>query len=120
MAYTDKTADILERKYIRWDAEGIENVPANEKEDIQAVVGMINQMQKAQFNKGRHCFGGTHARTQGLVKGQFIVEDNLPKHLKQTELFSQAGKYDAVCRYSSEPGDPGLDVRYTQWMPLEQ
>jgi hypothetical protein len=103
--------DLSDRKYIRWDAPGVEKIPPNEQEDIQEVVKMINHMQRAQFNKGRHCFGGTHARTQGLVKGKFIIEDKLPKHLKQTELFSKAGEYDVACRYSSEPGDPGLDVR---------
>ena len=38
-----------------------------------------------------------------------IVEDDLPKHLKQS-MFEKAGEYPVVCRYSSEPGDPGLDV----------
>lgn len=38
------------------------------------------------------------------------MEDNLPKHLKQTEMFAKGGEYDAACRYSTEPGDPGLDV----------
>jgi len=52
---------------------------------------------------------GTHARTQGLVKGKLIVEHDLPKHLKQS-LFADGGEYPVVCRYSSEPGDPGLDV----------
>lgn len=52
---------------------------------------------------------GTHARTQGLVKGKLIVEHNLPKHLKQS-LFADGGEYPVACRYSSEPGDPGLDV----------
>lgn len=52
---------------------------------------------------------GTHARTQGLVKGKLIVEHDLPKHLKQS-LFADGGEYPVFCRYSSEPGDPGLDV----------
>lgn len=39
-----------------------------------------------------------------------IVEDDLPKHLKQS-MFAHAGQYPVVCRYSSEPGDPGLDVQ---------
>ena len=38
-----------------------------------------------------------------------IIEDDLPKHLKQS-MFTYAGQYPVVCRYSSEPGDPGLDV----------
>ena len=25
-------------------------------------------------------------------------------------MFEKAGEYQVVCRYSSEPGDPGLDV----------
>ena len=52
---------------------------------------------------------GTHARTQGLVKGKLVVPDDLPKHLKQS-LFEHGGEYPVVARYSSEPGDPGLDV----------
>jgi len=52
---------------------------------------------------------GTHARTQGLVKGKLVVPDDLPKHLKQS-LFEHGGEYQVVARYSSEPGDPGLDV----------
>ena len=61
---------------------------------------------KATFNKTRHCFTGTHARTQGLIKGKLIVSDDLPKHLKQS-LFEERGEYDFVARYSSEPPDPG-------------
>ena len=53
---------------------------------------------------------GTHARTQGIVKGILIVPDDLPKHLKQS-MFEHGGEHAVVCRYSSEPGDPGLDVR---------
>lgn len=56
------------------------------------------------------CFPGTHARTQGLVKGKLVVPDDLPQHLKQS-FFEHGGEYPIVARYSSEPGDPGLDVR---------
>ncbi len=103
-------SDLEGRNYLRWDAKDIECVPANEKEDIQKVADMFNDVQRAFFNKTRHCYSGTHARTQGIVKGKFIVSDDLPSHLKQTELFSSGGEYDAACRYSSEPSDPGLDV----------
>ncbi len=44
------------------------------------------------------------------MKGLLVVKDDLPKHLKQS-MFEKAGEYPVVCRYSSEPGDPGLDVR---------
>lgn len=102
-------AHLADRPYIKF-SEDIEKKPPNEDEDVQAVADMINVIQKAQFNMHRHCYSGTHARTQGLVKGKFIVEDDLPKHLKQGELFAQGGEYPLVARYSTEPGDPGLDV----------
>ncbi|KAJ9665069.1 hypothetical protein H2201_004729 [Coniosporium apollinis] len=107
-------SDLANRKYIRWDAEGVESIPPGEEDDIKAVAEQINFLQRTTWNKTRHAFGGTHARTQGIVKGKFIVLDDLPPHLAQTELFSKGGTYDAICRYSSEPGDPGLDDRIPQ------
>lgn len=103
--------DLSNRQYIHWNDEGVEKVPPNESEDIQAVANMINVIQKTHYNKTRHAYGGTHARTQGVVKGTFVVPYDLPKHLKQTELFEKGGEHPCVCRYSTEPGDPGLDVR---------
>ena len=107
------TEDMSKRNYIRWDAEGVEKVPPGEEEDINAVAEQINTIQKAQWNMHRHCYSGTHARTHGIVKGTFVVHDDLPDHLRQGELFSHGGDYPVVCRYSTEPGDPGLDVSRT-------
>ncbi|MCJ1298907.1 hypothetical protein MMC08_001698 [Hypocenomyce scalaris] len=101
------------RKYIRWDAEGVEEIQPNEEENIKTVVEQINTIQRAMYNQHRHAFGGTHARTHGVVKGKLIVPDDLPKHLKQT-LFDRGAEYPVVCRYSSEPGDAGLDDRTPQ------
>lgn len=110
----DSQEDLSGRCYVKWDAEGVEQPPPNEKEDVQAVADMFNDIQRSFFNKTRHCYSGTHARTQGIVKGRFVVSDDLPAHLKQTELFSKGGEYPAACRYSSEPSDPGLDDRMPQ------
>ncbi|KAI0146730.1 catalase-like domain-containing protein [Pestalotiopsis sp. NC0098] len=106
--------DLSKKKYVRWDAEGVESIPPDEDEHIQAVLKQVDEIQRFQYNKARHCYGGTHARTQGVITGTFIVPDDLPPHLKQSELFEKGGEYPAVCRYSSEPGDPGLDDRIPQ------
>ncbi|MCJ1369450.1 hypothetical protein MMC20_000661 [Loxospora ochrophaea] len=106
------STSLEDRNYIRYEP-GVEKIPPNEAEDIQAVADMINAIQKAQYNKHRHAYGGTHARTQGLVKGKIVVSEDLPKHLKQS-LFEHGGEYPVICRYSSEPGDPGLDDRVPQ------
>lgn len=102
--------DLGVRDYIRWNDKGVEEVPEGEAEHIQAVADQINCIQKAQWNVHRHCYSGTHARTHGIVKGTFVVNKDLPKHLQQGEIFSKGGEYPVVARYSTEPGDPGMDV----------
>lgn len=97
-----------DRSYIRWDSKGVENIPPGEQQDIQAVADQINKQQEQQFDLHRHVYTGTHCRTQGIVKGTFIVHDNLPPHLRQGELFEKPGEYPAACRYSTEPGAPGF------------
>ncbi|KAF4995944.1 hypothetical protein FGRMN_4799 [Fusarium graminum] len=107
-------SSLSDRKYLRWDAKDIEKIPPTEQQDIVEIVGKINESQKRFYEKNGHCFGGTHARTQGIVKGTLHVVDNLPSHLKQTELFAQAEDFPVICRYSSEPSDPKLDDRIPQ------
>ncbi|KAL9084215.1 MAG: hypothetical protein Q9159_005338 [Coniocarpon cinnabarinum] len=104
--------DLANRPYINYTPD-VEQKPPNEDEDIQACADLINTIQKAQFNMHRHCYSGTHARTQGLVKGRFIV-DKLPPHLAQGPLFDHPAEYPVAARYSTEPGDPGLDDRIPQ------
>ncbi|KAH7125747.1 hypothetical protein B0J11DRAFT_529157 [Dendryphion nanum] len=42
------------------------------------------------------------------------MPDDLPRHLKQTELFEKGGEFPVAARYSTEPGDSGLDDRMPQ------
>lgn len=50
------------RKYIRWDAEGVEKIQPHEEEDIKAVAEQINAIQRAMYNQHRHAFGGKPMR----------------------------------------------------------
>lgn len=60
-------------------------------------------MQKRNFAKHRHAFTGTHVKTQGIVKGQLKVRDDLPEHLRQG-IFKEPGHvYDVAARYANEP-----------------
>ena len=105
------TRSLEGRTYIKWNDNGVEKIPPNEEEDINAVAEMINAIQKATWNHTRHGYTGTHARTQGIVKGKIATEKILPPHLKQS-LFAEEREWPVICRYSSEPGDPGLDVSF--------
>ena len=61
MDISNKSEDqdtMANRKYIHWQDEGVEKIPPNEAEDIQAVADQINAMQKAQYNSHRHCYTG--------------------------------------------------------------
>lgn len=59
-------------KYIKWDADGVEKVPPNEAEDIQAVANMINEFQKAQMSNHRHVYSGQSPSSD--VSRMFIWE----------------------------------------------
>ncbi|KAF2131823.1 heme-dependent catalase [Dothidotthia symphoricarpi CBS 119687] len=86
--------------YIKWDAEGVEVIPSDEKEKIQAVSDQFNRFQMMNFNEHMHCLRGTHLKTQGCVIGKFTVHADLPPHLAQG-MFAQPGTYDVIMRYSS-------------------
>ena len=45
--------------YILWYAEGVEKIPPNEREDIQAVADMINKVQETHYNTTRHMYPGS-------------------------------------------------------------
>lgn len=76
MEISNKGADqisIANRKYIHWQDEGVEKIPPNEAEDIQAVADQINAMQKAQYNSHRHCYTGM----TGNAKREDPADDRL-------------------------------------------
>ena len=82
------------------DAPGVEKIPENEEHDIKEVAAQFCRFQINNFNEHMHCYRGTHLKTQGCVKGKFIVHDNLPDHLRQG-MFKNPGSYDVIMRYSS-------------------
>lgn len=65
------------RKYIRWDAEGVEKLQPNEAEDIQAVADQINAIQRAMYNSHRHCFGGAQQPPVRLIQYESMTAERL-------------------------------------------
>ncbi|KAK3939400.1 putative catalase protein [Diplogelasinospora grovesii] len=103
-------AELATRPYVKYSLS-LEQIPEGEDDDIEAVARQINEIQKDYYRTHRRCFTGTHPRTQGIVKGKFIVPDDLPAYLKQGELFDHGGEYDVVARYSTETQNPSADDR---------
>ena len=52
------TTELSKRKYMHWENAGVEQIPPNEAEDVQAVADMINANQKNLYNQHRHCYTG--------------------------------------------------------------
>lgn len=50
---------LVDRNYVRYEGPGVQYKPEGEDEDIKAVVDMINEIQKAQWNSHRHCYTGS-------------------------------------------------------------
>lgn len=103
-----KMADMMKKTYVRWDAKGVESSPEGEEEDIKAVADMINTLQRKKFSTNREVKFATHQRSQGFIKGTFVVLENLPARLKQGEIFANGGSYPAACRYSTETPDVSI------------
>lgn len=51
-----------------------------------------------------HAVRGVHAKGHGIVRGTLTVDGGLPDELAQG-LFAEVGRYDAVMRFSTAPGD---------------
>ncbi|EHY56171.1 hypothetical protein ABEF92_005439 [Exophiala dermatitidis] len=110
----ERQQKLEDRHYIRYDDPRVTSRPEGEEEDIKAVADMVNEIQKAPWNSHRHCYTGWDPRKNARhCEGYTEYRPNLPAHLKQS-MFAEEREWPVLCRYSSEPGDPGLDDRIPQ------
>jgi len=75
----------------------------DENEVVEEIVAVMRQSLDHAFDEHRQIASGTHAKTHGIVTGRLTVNGDLPPELAQG-LFAEPGTYEAVLRYSSEPG----------------
>lgn len=66
------------------------------------------------FEKHRHAIRGAHAKSNGILRGELRINENLPSHLAQG-LFKEAKNYPVIIRLSTSPGaiepDSALSVK---------
>lgn len=53
---------LASRKYVNWDACGVDKAPSNEDEDIEIVFKLVNEQQRRTRNKTHHGHDATHER----------------------------------------------------------
>ena len=52
--------------FIKWNASGVEKIPADEEQKIKDVSAQFNRFQMMNFDEHMHCLRGTHLKTQGV------------------------------------------------------
>jgi len=70
-------------------------------DDIATTIRHIAEMIA---DRARHAARGVHAKSHGLLRAELSVNDGIKDPLRQG-LFANPGKYPAIMRFSTNPGD---------------
>ncbi|HEX4293574.1 MAG TPA: catalase family protein [Rhizomicrobium sp.] len=82
----------------------VEVLEDDEQKTQAELIETLLGISKTTLRDEHEALRAVHAKSQGLLKATFIVADGLPPELAQG-LFAKPGRYDAVMRLSSAPGD---------------
>ena len=82
----------------------LETVAPDEDETIRKLEEQFKLILDTTSHDYGHAVRGVHAKGHGLATGVLTVADGLPPELAQG-LFAKPGRYDAVLRISTNPGD---------------
>jgi len=88
---------------LRYDSS-FEKLEEDEASTIHELLETMEKINETTFRDMKHGLRAVHAKSHGLLIGEFSVLDNLDAELAQG-LFAQAGTYPAVMRFSTIPGD---------------
>jgi hypothetical protein len=75
-----------------------------EAETERELIDTMTRIQETTYAHGHHALRSVHAKSHGILRGEFHVRADLPPELAQG-LFANAGKYPLVMRFSTNPGD---------------
>ncbi|TDI95184.1 MAG: catalase [Caldithrix sp.] len=86
----------------------LEHIPTNEQQDIASLEKMLQAKMNRDYLPPASIQRDAHPKQHGLVKAQFIVEDDLPTQLK-IGIFKQPHSYKTWIRFSNQNSDPQVD-----------
>ncbi|CAN5137898.1 catalase family protein [soil metagenome] len=88
---------------VRYEAS-FETLADDEAEVTQGLIDALHKIAEKVDKDEGHAFRGVHAKSHGLLFAELVVEDVLP--LAQAQgVFAKPGRYPAVIRLSTPPGD---------------
>lgn len=82
----------------------VENLQADEAETSRKIAETMISICETTYQNSGHAIRAVHAKSHGLLAASFEVLDDLPAELAQG-LFAKPGRYEAVVRLSTTPGD---------------
>ena len=82
----------------------VEQIESDERETIGQLEEQFDSIQEITHKDYGHGVRAVHAKAHGIARGTLTVKDGLPAELAQG-LFATPGKYEAVLRISTQPGD---------------
>ena len=84
-------------------APAVEEFQEGERDTITKLDEQFRDIQRTTAEHYKHGVRAVHAKAHGIARGM-TVADGLPHELAQG-LFARAGRYDAIVRISTQPGD---------------
>src|SRR5882762_1645187 len=103
MKHALKIADVQIEAPIRF-SPSVERLEPDEAKTIQGLIAAMRYVNEKTLADGGHAIRSVHAKTQGILEGYLEVDAHLPRELAQG-LFATPGRYPAVMRFSTLPGD---------------
>jgi hypothetical protein len=82
----------------------MEQLDEHEAETTAHLIETIGKIQSKVYEDSGHAHRGVHAKSHGVLVGEFRVEESLPSILAQG-LFAKPAVYPVVMRFSTIPGD---------------
>ena len=81
-----------------------EEIPDDEAETTQGLIDTMRSISETTLKDERHAIRSVHAKAHGILEAEVEVLDDLPASLAQG-LFAKSGRYSAIMRFSTVPGD---------------
>lgn len=99
---------MLRNGYVLFD-ETIEQIEPDEEEIGARIVASGSRAAARVFELKGIAVRAAHAKSHGVLKGELIVDADLPEHLRQG-VFAAPGRYPIIVRYSTAYGDIRSDT----------
>lgn len=94
----------MNTKFIRY-SDSVEQIQPNEQEVFREIGEVMRDIVTKIGARQRRVVRSVHAKSHGLLKAKLTVKDDLIEELRQG-LFAEPGKsFDAIMRFSTNPGD---------------